>query len=47
LERSANLNGQPQFLPMAASLIGASGVTTYTDTNALNSGFRFYRIGVE
>jgi len=47
LERSTSLNGQLQFLPLAAGLTGGSAMTTYTDTNAMNSGILFYRIGVE
>ena len=47
LERSASLGGQSAFLRLATGLNGGSGITTYSDTNALNSALHFYRIGVE
>jgi hypothetical protein len=47
LERSTNLSQGASFLPLAANLVGQSGTTTFTDTNAAGAGPRFYRVGVQ
>jgi hypothetical protein len=45
LERGIDL-GAP-FLPIATGIVGQSGTTTFTDTNALGTGPFFYRVGVQ
>jgi PKD domain len=47
IQRGTNLNAQPAFLPLATNLIGQSGTTSYTDTNAAGPGPFFYRVGVQ
>jgi hypothetical protein len=44
LERSTNLN--LPFTLLAAGIPGQSGMTTYTDSNAVGVGPFFYRVGV-
>ena len=46
IEHSANLSATPRFLPLATNLAGQPGTTSYTHTNAVGTGPRFYRIGV-
>ena len=46
LERSTNLSATPPFTPLATSLPGQPGTTTFTDTNAVGVGPFFYRVGV-
>ena len=45
LERSTNL-AAPFFGPLATNLLGQTGTTTYTDTNATVAPYHFYRVGV-
>ena len=47
LERGIDLGAQPAFLPLGTNIVGQSGTTTFTDTNALGAGPFFYRVGVE
>jgi hypothetical protein len=47
LQRSADLSAQPAFSSIRSNIIGRSGLTTYTDTNAISDGPFFYRVGVE
>lgn len=46
LERSADLGGQPTFVPWASNIVGQADVTIFADTNALGTRPRFYRVGV-
>jgi len=46
LERSTNLAASPCFGCVATNIVGQSGTTTYTDTNATGAGPFFYRVGV-
>ena len=47
LERSTNVAGPPPiFAPLATSILGQSGLTSYTDTNAAPLAPLFYRVGV-
>jgi hypothetical protein len=46
LERSTNLSATPPFTPLATSLPGQAGSTTFTDTNTVGVGPFFYRVGV-
>ncbi len=46
LDRCTNMAGIPCFTRLATGLAGETGVTTFTDTNAVGTGGRFYRIGV-
>ncbi len=46
LERSTHLGAPPSFAPFASNLVGQTGATVYTDTNAVGAGSFFYRIGV-
>jgi len=46
LECSTNLAATPRFTLLATNLVGQSGSTTYTDTNAAGLGPCFYRVGV-
>jgi hypothetical protein len=45
LERSANLTSPFTLLP--TNIIGQTGTTSYTDTNATGAGPFFYRVGVQ
>jgi len=47
LQRSIDLNGQPGFLTLQSNIVGQTGTTIYTDTNATGSGPFFYRVGVQ
>jgi hypothetical protein len=47
LEQATNLAGTPPFTPLATNLPGHPGTTTFTDTNAVGPGPRFYRVSVE
>jgi hypothetical protein len=47
LERSANLVSEPAFSSLVSNIVGITGTTTYTDTNAIGSGPFFYRVGVQ
>ena len=46
LERSTNLSASPPFTLLSPNLPGQPGTTSYTDTNAVNAGSLFYRVGV-
>jgi len=45
LERSTNL-ASPSFIRWASGIVGQSGTTSFTGTNAVSAGLFFYRIGV-
>jgi len=45
LERGTNL-ARPAFTPLATSIPGQPGTTTFTDANAIDAGPFFYRVGV-
>jgi hypothetical protein len=45
LERSTNLAASPRFTLLATNLLGGSGTTSYTDTNAAAASRFFYRVG--
>ncbi len=47
LECSTDLGAGPGFAPIAASLVGQPGTTSFTDTNALGLAPVFYRVGVQ
>lgn len=47
LERASGLSTQPAFSIIAANLPGKPVTTTYTDTNATDTGQFFYRVGVQ
>ena len=47
LERASNLAAQPAFSIIASNLPGQVNVTTYTDTNTIDAGPYFYRVGVQ
>ena len=47
LERSTNLGVNPAFRLLATNLVGWSGTTTFTDTNAPLASPRFYRVGTQ
>jgi hypothetical protein len=46
LERSTNLTASPAFVPLATSVFGQAGTTSFTDTNVVGAGPFFYRVGV-
>ena len=46
LERDAQVGAQPSFFPLAISILGQPGTTTFTDTSAVGAGPFFYRVGV-
>jgi hypothetical protein len=46
LERSTNLTASPAFVPLATSVFGQAGTTSFTDTNTVGAGPFFYRVGV-
>ena len=47
LQRSTNLLLLPEFSSIQSNIVGQSGITTFTDTNANGSGPYFYRVGVQ
>jgi hypothetical protein len=47
IQRSTNLALQPAFVTVFTNVAGQTGTTTLTDTNAINAGPFFYRVGVE
>jgi parallel beta-helix repeat protein len=47
LERATNLGAVPGFSLVQSNLAGLPGATSYTDTNAVGSAPRFYRVRVE
>jgi hypothetical protein len=46
LECSTNLLVQPAFTRIQSNIVGKSGTTSFTDTNAAGAGPFFYRVGV-
>ena len=47
LERATNLGAVPAFSLLCSNIAGLPGTTRFTDTNALGSAPRFYRVRVE
>lgn len=47
LERASNLGAPPAFSLLTSNIVGQTGSTSFTDTNAVGSGPFFYRVGVE
>lgn len=47
VQRSANLGAPLSFQTVATNIVGLSGTTTFTDTNAAGTGPFFYRVGVQ
>jgi hypothetical protein len=46
LERSTGLTAPSAFTLLATNIYAQSGITSYTDTNAVGAGPFFYRVGV-
>ena len=47
LEQATNLGAAPAFSVLQSNILGRAGTTSSTDTNALGSAPRFYRVRVE
>jgi hypothetical protein len=47
LERNTDLESAMSFTPVATNIVGQSGTTSYTDTNAAALTSLFYRVGVD
>jgi hypothetical protein len=47
VERATDLSGKAAFSTVASNIVGQSGATTYTDTDAVGPGPFFYRVGVQ
>jgi hypothetical protein len=47
VQRSTNLVVEPAFLSVQSNLLGQTGTTIYTDTNAVGSGPVYYRVGIQ
>ncbi len=47
LQRATDLGSQAPFVSVQSNLVGRSGITSYTDTNATGNGPFFYRVGVQ
>jgi hypothetical protein len=46
LDRSTNLGTVPAFSPFVETVLGQTGTTFFTDTNAVGAGPFYYRVGV-
>jgi hypothetical protein len=42
-----NLTASPTFTPLATNILGQTGTTSFTDTNAVGAGPCLYRVAVE
>lgn len=47
LERAADLGAASPFSLLSSNIVGQSGTTSFTDTNAVTPGPFFYRVGVQ
>jgi len=47
LQTSTSLGAQPVFSTIQSNIVGLSGITSYTDTNAVGNSPYFYRVGVQ
>lgn len=47
LERATDLGAAPAFSLLTSNLVGQTGTTSFTDTNAVGPGPCFYRVGVQ
>ncbi|HEV2437877.1 MAG TPA: choice-of-anchor Q domain-containing protein [Verrucomicrobiae bacterium] len=47
LQSSTNWGAQPAFFTIQSNILGQTGATSYTDTNAVGNGPIFYRVGVQ
>jgi hypothetical protein len=47
LQCSTNLGARPAFSAIQSNIVGQTGITSVTDTNAAGLGPRFYRVGVQ
>lgn len=47
IERASDLSVHPAFSLIDSNIVGQSGTTSYTDTNAIGNGPFFYRVGVQ
>jgi predicted outer membrane repeat protein len=47
LERATDVGTQPPFQILQSNITGQAGMTSYTDTNAINAGPYYYRVGIQ
>ena len=47
LQSSTNLGTQQAISTIQSNIVGQTGTTTYTDTNAVGQRPYFYRVGVQ